>query len=333
VLLADGIGYVALTIFSKQSAVELESAVDSLKTAGMKSLLLDLRGDPGGLLEEGVGVADLFLDQGQTIVSLRGRTITSPQFYYDRAPQRWPDLPVTLLVDGGSASASEIVTGALQDHDRALVLGTTTYGKGSAQNVFAMPNGGAVKLTTALWYTPSGRSINKKPASDTVGADTSMAKRPKFKTDAGRKVLGGGGITPDIVIPARQLSASDSALVRAIGKNGGPFNDALADYALSLKGSKGVSSPEFAVTPAMRAEVLRRMRARGAAIDSAALAAAVPSLDRQIAVVIDRYVFGDLAGFRRALADDPTVNRAVAIIHGASTEQALLERATPAAAR
>src|SRR4029077_10984687 len=125
------------------------------------------------------------------------------------------------LVDGLSASASEIVAGALQDHDRALIVGTTTYGKGSAQNVFPVKNGGAVKLTTALWYTPSGRSINRKGAGtgdDNGVVDTTKTKRPRFKTDAGRTVLGGGGITPDVVLPQPAIPAADSALARALSK-------------------------------------------------------------------------------------------------------------------
>src|SRR5262249_47496154 len=160
--------------------------------------------DPGGLLEQGVAVAEMFLDPGQKIVAMRGRTPDANREYADRMPQPWPRLPVAVLVDSLSASASEIVAGALQDHDRAVLAGTTTYGKGSAQSVFSMPSGGALKLTTALWYTPSGRSINKRLDGPGVLADsggprdTTTAKAPRFKTDDGRVVLGGGGITPDV---------------------------------------------------------------------------------------------------------------------------------------
>jgi len=146
-----------------------------------------------------------------------------------------------------SASASEIVAGALQDHDRAVLLGTATYGKGSAQNLFPLSDGGAAKLTTALWFTPSGRSINRRrPApDDDTGADTSNAKRPTYKTDDGRTVLGGGGITPDVLLPAATRTPSDSALEQALGKQIPQFRDALTDYALSVKGSHQVTLPEF----------------------------------------------------------------------------------------
>ncbi len=227
-LLPNGVGYVALLIFSETSERELEHAVDSLSKAGMRSLILDLRENPGGLLEEGVGVADLFLDPGQRIVTMRGRTPDVTHDYSDHAAQRWPALPIAVLVDSNTASAAEIVSGALQDHDRAVILGTTTYGKGSAQSVFPLPSGGAVKLTTALWYTPSGRSINRpRPDEDPFTADTTGPK-PRYKTDAGRTVLGGGGITPDALVPV----GGDSLTVRLLSPLTAP--QLLADSAVAI---------------------------------------------------------------------------------------------------
>src|SRR5439155_7876077 len=118
----DGIGYVDLTVFSEESANDLRRGIDSLRSAGVRSLILDLRGDPGGLLDQGVAVADLFLNPGQRIVSMRGRTSDANRDFADRAAQVWPQLPLVVLVDSGTASASEIVAGALQDHDRAVLL-------------------------------------------------------------------------------------------------------------------------------------------------------------------------------------------------------------------
>ena len=327
-LLPNDVGYVDLTVFSEQSAPDLRLAIDSLLRAGAKSLLLDLRCDPGGLLDQGVGVADLFLDPGQRIVSMRGRTPDATRVFADRAAQTWPQLPIAVLVDSNTASAAEIVAGALQDHDRALLLGTATYGKGSAQNVFPTQDGGAVKLTTALWYTPSGRSINRRPImSDPSAPDTTPSKpAPRYRTDSGRSVLGGGGITPDIILPMPAATGADTALSRLFGAHLPQFQDALTDYARSLEGSHAVTSRDFVVTPAMRAELLRRLTARGVTVDSTTYERAAPSLDRALGDAITRYVFGDDAAFARRLRTDPTVARALSVMKGAATPQELLRR-------
>jgi carboxyl-terminal processing protease len=331
-LLGSGVGYVALTIFSAQSAPALRKAIDSLRTAGMKSLILDLRGDPGGLLDQGVGVAELFLDPGQKIVSMRGRTADASRSYSDQTAQPWPQLPIAVLVDSNTASAAEIVAGALQDHDRALLVGGATYGKGSAQNVFPLPNGGALKLTTALWYTPSGRSINKPRAADDGGivpvADTAATAkaRPRYTTDAGRVVLGGGGITPDVFAAPAKLSAGDSALQRVLGRQIPEFRNAVADYAVALKASHAIASPDFQVTPAMRAELLRRMRQRGITVDDQSYAAAIGVVDRTLGYDVARYVFGTAVQAARQLHDDPVVSRAASLVGGASSPADLLRR-------
>lgn len=326
-MLSDGIGYVALTIFSQESAPGLRRAIDSLRAAGMKTLLFDLRGDPGGLLDQGVGVAELFLDPHQRIVSMKGRTPDANRAFDDQTKQPWPNMPMMVLVDSNTASAAEIVAGALQDHDRAVLLGTTTYGKGSAQNIFPLGSEGAVKLTTALWYTPSGRSINRRqPSADDQPALDSTKPRPKYKTDDGRTVLGGGGITPDVLLPAPKLSASDTMFDQQLGKQIPQFRDALTDYALSMRASHGVSSPDFVVTPQMRAELFRRMQARGVTMDSTTYAASSALIDRLLGYEITRYVFGEPAGYARQLRDDQAVAAAVRFAAGATTQQELFKR-------
>jgi carboxyl-terminal processing protease len=235
-------------------------------------------------------------------------------------------MPLAVLVDSNSASASEIVAGALQDHDRALVLGTTTYGKGSAQNVFPLANGGAVKLTTALWFTPSGRSINRVRDTTAFGLPDTTKPRPSYRTDGGRRVLGGGGITPDVLLPPSPLPTSDSLFQHMLGTQVPKFRDALTDYALSLKGSHAVSSPDFVVTPAMRAELARRMRARGIAVDPVIYANATTLVDRLLGYEIARYSFGDVGEYARRLRDDPVLGRARQIVAGARTQAELLQR-------
>ncbi|MEO6527953.1 MAG: S41 family peptidase [Gemmatimonadaceae bacterium] len=333
-LLPDGVGYLDLSVFSAEAAVDLQRATDSLRAVGARSLVLDLRGNPGGLLDQGIGVADLFLDAGQSIVATRGRTADENRAFADRAPQRWGTMPLVVLTDSGSASASEIVAGALQDHDRALVVGTATYGKGSAQRVFRIQDG-AVKLTTALWYTPSGRSINRpRPDNDSTGvgddaavrADT-MKPRPAFKTDAGRKVLGGGGIVPDVEVPSRIATKEDKAMQTALGAKVPQFRNALVDYAIALKSSQTITSPTFAVTPAMRDELYRRMQSRGIVLDRAVFDSAHGLVTRLLASHITRFVFGTQAEFARTLREDATVAKAQELLRSATTPKDLLQRA------
>jgi carboxyl-terminal processing protease len=328
VLLPDSVGYVDLTVFSSDAAADLGHAVDSLRGLGARSLVLDLRGNPGGLLDQGIGVADLFLDDGKAIVSTRGRTPDENRAYADRAPQRWATMPLVVLTDSGTASASEIVAGALLDHDRALVVGKTTYGKGSAQRVFRIRDG-AVKLTTALWYTPSGRSINRPRGGDDADepvVSTDSTKRPEFKTDGGRTVLGGGGIVPDVVVPSRVATKHDKALQEALGANVPKFRNAMVDYAIALKASRAVTSPEFEVTPAMRDELYRRIQARGIAVDRAVYDSAQTLVNRALAGQITRFVFGTQAEYARTLREDADLAKARELLRGASTPDQLVRR-------
>ena len=255
---------------------------------------------------------------------MRGCTPETARSFEDRAP--WAGMPLVVLVDSSTASAAEIVAGALQDHDRAVLLGTATYGKGSAQNVYPLADGGAAKLTTARWFTPTGRSIDRpRPDPDNPDTDTT-AKRPTYKTDAGRTVLGGGRITPDVVLGAPTRTSTDTTFERALGKQIPQFRDALTVYALSVKAARGVSSPDFVVTPAMRAELLVRVRAHGITIDEKTYAGASALVDRLLGYEIARYSFGETAEWARRLRDDSGLGRAVEFARGATTQKELLDR-------
>jgi hypothetical protein len=160
--LIDGeIGYIPLGLFSEAALAEVQAAAESLRRDGATSFILDLRGNPGGILDQGVGIADLFLTNGLDVVETRGQEGRSNGRLRASSPERYPGVPVVVLVDRGSASASEIVAGALQDHDRAVILGMTTFGKGSVQSLYPLSQGYVLKLTTARWYTPQGRSIER----------------------------------------------------------------------------------------------------------------------------------------------------------------------------
>jgi carboxyl-terminal processing protease len=338
-LLGDSVGYLDLSSFAASSADEVRAGVDSLRTLGARSVVFDLRGNPGGLLDQGVAVADLFLDAGQAIARTAGRAPQAERRYVDETPQRYAGVPMVVLVDGGSASAAEIVAGALQDHDRAVVVGAPTFGKGSAQQVFPLANGSALKLTTALWYTPSGRSINRPLRADESDGDTgddgdappadSSARpaRERFKTDAGRTVFGGGGITPDVTSGDSAAAPAEVAFVRALGRRADAFRDAVADFAAGARASGAVRDERFAVTPAMRDAVYRGLQARGVKMDRATFDSAATLVDRRLGYEIARAAFGPDAEFRRRAATDVVLRTAQRLAAGSRTQQDVFARA------
>ena len=220
----QNVGYVRLSNFSKTTETELNAALSDLESQGMKALVLDLRTNPGGLLQAATGVSELFLDHDKLIVYTKGRYVQNNQKYYAGKTGKHTGYPIVVMINGASASASEIVAGALQDWDAALLVGQTSYGKGTVQTVFALSDSEAVKLTTAKYYTPSGRSIHKDEPNgegdlDTAGLEPDAAAGkptpgtakgnpvkepaaetppPVYHTSSGRVVYGGGGITPDV---------------------------------------------------------------------------------------------------------------------------------------
>jgi carboxyl-terminal processing protease len=342
-MVAGPVGYVELNPFSQESARELTAAIDSLKGAGMRSLILDLRGNPGGLLDEGIGVADLFLDPGQEVVSTRGRAEGATRRFQDQQPQRYPDLPIVVLVNGGSASASEIVAGALQDHDRALVIGQPTYGKGLVQTLFRLSNTAALKITTAKWYTPSGRSIQRAARSEeeqeaevdsaAVAPDTAAPPPGQvFRTDHGRAVRGGGGIMPDLVVRADSADvAAAHELTDALGANLSKFNDALNAFALDARARHAVASPTFEVTPQMRSAFLALLARRGVTLDARTVTASQGFLDRDLGYEIAQFIFGRPGGIRRLFDQDPVLQQALRFASRAKAPADLLTLAQSAA--
>jgi len=329
-MLPNAVGYIDLKAFSDSSEREVARSVGALLARGAKSLVLDIRANPGGLLEQGTAVADLFLGRGQKIVSLRGRAPESNRDYTDSTAQRWPKLPLTVLVDDKSASAAEIVAGALQDHDRAVIIGESTYGKGSAQTVVPLGVDGGLKITTARWYTPSGRSISKRlyrDDDDTEPAPPADRQR-RYRTASGRIVYDGGGITPDVIESDSAHSEAMRDLQIVLGRKVGLFRDALTDYAISLKANRGVvASQKFTVTQQMLDEVWNRMLSRGVAMDRGIYDESAPVVRQLLAYDISRYVFGPEAEFRRRVASDKAIATALQLATGAGTQQALLQRA------
>jgi len=219
-MLEPGTGYLYVTDFNRGTGREVAEAIATLKEEGLERLLLDLRGNGGGLLDQAIAVSDQFLADGAKIVETRGRTRDSFQEY--RATDNFPelDLPVIVLVSEGSASASEIVSGAIQDHDVGLIVGTPTWGKGLVQTVYSLPYGAGLALTTAKYYTPSGRLIQRDYSSwfdytnhNGANADGLDTLGEPYQTDLGRTVYGGGGISPDVLVEPEQAGAFVQFLV------------------------------------------------------------------------------------------------------------------------
>ena len=209
-ILQDGIGYIKLNSFTQTASEEVKKAFKALKAQGMKKLIFDLRGNGGGLLNEAVSIVNIFVPQGTMIVKQKGRVPEMNINYLAREEALDTEIPLVVLVDDGSASASEIVSGSLQDLDRAVIVGTRSYGKGLVQQTRKMPYNTMVKLTVAKYYTPSGRCIQKldystKKAGDHASAIADSVLQ-KFKTKNGREVMDGRGIEPEIKVEEKEFS-------------------------------------------------------------------------------------------------------------------------------
>ena len=337
-MLGDKVGYIPLQTFNENAAEEVEAAAAKLVAEGARGIVLDLRDNGGGIVDQSLAVSSLFLKRGQSIVNVRSRNAAEEvaRASGDRLVEQ---PPMVVLTDGGSASASEIVAGALQDHDRALVVGTTSFGKGLVQSVFPLDGGYALKITTGKWYTPSGRSIHRERTvlpdgrfetrPDSLETEAEKRERPKYSSDAGRTVYGGGGITPDLIVPDDTLSTAEQDFLKSVAPKAQAFVTVLNQYAFELKGS---AARDFTVTPAWRTELRRRLGAAGVTIDAKYEPAATTILDRELDRRVARLVLGDAGARRRSLADDQQLARAVGLLAAASSQEQLFAAAGVTAA-
>lgn len=316
VVLDGGVGYVAVTTFSDSTESELISVVDSLRANGAVSLVLDLRGNPGGLLEQGIGVADLFLAPQKQIVTTRGRVAEANQVYVDSTRERWAGMPIAVLVNGNTASAAEIVAGALQDNDRAVVLGRVTYGKGSAQVVYPLDNGAAISLTQARWFTPLGRSLEVAPPDEEPLADADTA-RPVFRTASGRRVLGGGGIVPDIAAGDSMPDPMERRFLAEVGADVPKWRETLTAEARALVQSRAVRDSLFTVRPDWRRSLQARARAAGLRVNPATFGDAAAYVERALGNEIARQGWGVPYAQRRSVRADAVVLRAAELLRRA----------------
>lgn len=334
-VLEGNIGYVPLQQFGSSAAKEVGEAIASVSRNGATKIVLDLRGNGGGLTDQAVKISSYFLPLGQSVVTMKDRNGGSRTEVTMDEPI-YPEVPLIVLVDGTSASASEIVAGALQDHDRAVVLGSGTFGKGSAQSIFRLEEGYALKLTTQRWYTPIGRSIQKDQAgTKTQGVASSVAPgtqvpaaeseeditaRPRYTTDAGRTIIGGGGITPDRIVTGESLGPAERKLIDIITPKIGVFHTEINALALRYRSKV---QPDFKVTPEMRKELLSGLSAKGLTIDKEAVASSGAYLDRIIGSRISTLTFGDSLTKHLFLSQDLQLLTAVSMLKVADSQNAL----------
>ncbi|HET9298462.1 MAG TPA: S41 family peptidase [Candidatus Polarisedimenticolaceae bacterium] len=324
-MLNDDTGFVRISNFTSTTGSELDSAIKRLRADGMTRLLLDLRSNPGGLLEQAVQVSEKFLPPGKMVVYTRGRVPGSDQDYLaGRGGERF-DLPLIVLVDRHSASASEIVSGAIQDHDRGLVVGETTFGKGLVQRVIPLRDGGALALTTAKYYTPSGRLIQRDysdmddyfvhPEMDEdedgrTGASPDLTpemqpdKREIRHTDAGRTVYGGGGITPDYVVRAERASPVLSRLIR---------ENLIFDFAVRWLSAHPDVPKEVVVGDAMLEDFRQFVRSKGTSVTDEDFKKDKDTIALTLAARIAAVKWGTEAESRILARRDPQVQKAVTL--------------------
>ncbi len=342
-MLEPGIGYVPLQTVSETSSREVRAAVDSLRGEGLEGLILDLRGNPGGLLDEGIAVSDLFLEAELPIVETRGRAARQSQTYSSSSPDRYRDVPIVVLVDGTSASASEIIAGALQDHDRAVVVGETTYGKGSVQSLFRLTGGDVLRLTTARWYTPVGRLIDRDrdavvdvtehelAISGQVVRPTVLDGRPEYESLGGRTLLGGGGITPDLYVAPETLSPEEAEAVYRVFRRAGGFTAALFNYAVAFVQDHPNAQPGFAVRHSELEDFYETLPEWRGEVDRDEFMTA----QRWVRYLMEREIalqaWGDAGQFQQSRRYDTQLATAIELLQAAPSTADLIARVAAAA--
>jgi len=323
-MIRPGVGYVRVIRFAQTTGDELEKAIGDLQAQGMKSLLIDLRSNSGGLLSQAVDVLDQLIPDNQRLVYTRGRIPSANADYYStNRPGKWTQGPLVVLVEHGSASASEIVAGAVQDLDRGIVAGINTFGKGLVQNQMNMSEG-KLLLTIARYYTPSGRGIQREYSKfgdqgeyhldafkEDVPTDSALAARPKFKTLAGRTVYGGGGIYPDVVVkdPPNLTRPEIEFITKRVG-----FEFATHHWLRQHAKDKLTPSSfdtRFTLSDAEWSALRGVLAAKKVEMNDSTFAAEKDFMLHQVRAELASAQFGSLERYKIAVEDDPQLNAAL----------------------
>lgn len=332
----DGtVGYIPIQTFNENVVEEVTEAIRKLSAQGAKGYVVDLRGNGGGIVDQALELSSLFLKDSQEIVSVRSRG-QADEISRAGTTHMAVGVPLVVMTDGGTASASEIVAGALQDHDRALVVGMTSFGKGLVQSVYGLDGGYALKLTTGKWYTPSGRSIHRdrvlnaqgqlvEVRPDSLETDSERLARPRFRSDDGRIVYGGGGITPDVVVRDDTLTTLEQGFFHAMAPFIGPIARELDTYSRTLKDS--LKAPTLDLKPAWRDRLLADLTRDSVVIAPKYRAVGDSILAEQLAVRTVSKAFGDGAAKQLTLSEDRQLTTAVDLLRKAASQQQLFAAA------
>ena len=304
--MSPGIGYLHVTSFDENTGKDIKAAIEKLGGEKLSGLILDLRGNPGGVVTAALETASFFLQPGQTVFTIRGRNVPEKAEKVPDSAKPYP-CKLVVLVNEKTASASEIVSGALQDHDRAAIVGEVSYGKGLVQSVYPLSEGAGLALTTALYYTPSGRSIQKPldVKRFELGATTAHPNtRSDFHTDKGRAVTGGGGIHPDFVVRPESMSRLHIALIAS-----GSFTSFATQYLHDHKVEQ-----DFEVTPALIDEFVAFAATVGIQPGPAEWASQGEYLRNRIKTEIFNQAFGVERGDQVELQRDPPIVKALELL-------------------
>jgi carboxyl-terminal processing protease len=314
-MVKPGIGYVRVSTFNETTDSDLSEALRQLDVSKLDGLIIDLRNNGGGLLNQAVGMADMFLDKNEIVVSHRGRASQERRYYAVRGNQGI-EVPVIVLINGQSASASEIVSGAIQDHDRGLIVGEVSFGKGLVQTQFPLSEDTALLLTTARYYTPSGRLIQRDYKNVSLydyHYNPQPPTKPEVKlTDSGRQVFGGGGITPDDIVAAPKPDDFQQMLYRR-----GVFysqQQGVGDFTRYYLGEKPDITKDFVVNDAVVTDFRKYLDKQKIKYTDADIQANIVWLKWQIKREVFTSYFGLNDGYKVELQDDIQLEKAVDLI-------------------
>jgi len=310
-LIQPNVGYIRLSGFSEGAGEEVRLAVDSLLAHGARKFLLDLRANPGGLLNEAVNVVDNFLPPGRVVVSTKGRAPRANRDFYSTSKTKTHGLPIIVLVDGASASASEIVAGAVQDWDIGLIVGDTTFGKGSVQTVLPIEAGEAVKLTTARYYIPSGRCIDMGDTSRFLLRNPTLGKKFTSVGGLGREFESHGSIVPDVVLESVEMPSIIADIQRS-----GLFMQYTSKYAREHSNLKR----RFEVDSLMLGDFRSFLKKKEMKFSEAEFDSGGEAIKKTLKSMIAEDMWGTEGKYEVLLSEDPWVQASIELLSKASSD-------------